>query len=83
MKNMVLIQKPKSIKIAKGYRLKPATHKLIDKLQIILNADQDKVISDACKLLYKELRINSNKIQKRHNSGESNSEKEIIIEKFI
>lgn len=62
-KIMVLIQKPKSVKKAKGYRLKPATHKLIDKLQVMLNADQDKVISDACKLLYKELITTTKKVQ--------------------
>ena len=52
---MVLILKHKVKKIAKGYRLKASTHKLIDKLQVILNADQDTVITRACKLLYREV----------------------------
>jgi hypothetical protein len=53
---MVHIIKQKPEKIAKGYRLKPSTHKLIDKLQVMLSADQDTVITKACKLLYKELK---------------------------
>jgi hypothetical protein len=51
---MVLIIKHKSEKVAKGYRLKKSTHKLIDKLQLILKADQDAVITKACKMLYRE-----------------------------
>lgn len=57
---MVHIIKQKSEKISKGYRLKPSTHKLIDKLQVMLSADQDTVITKACKLLYKELKKNIN-----------------------
>ncbi len=54
--NMVLIRKIKTKKYSKGYRLKNTTHKLIDKIQIILNADQDTVITKACEKLYKELK---------------------------
>jgi hypothetical protein len=53
---MVLIAKPKSKKFSKGYRLRPSTHKLIDKLQVMMKADQDTVINKACKMLYKELK---------------------------
>lgn len=60
---MVLIAKPKSKKISKGYRLRPSTHKLIDKLQIMLNADQDEVITKACKMFFDNLkRENKNNI---------------------
>lgn len=57
---MVLILKHKTEKIAKGYRLKKTTHKLIDKIQIILKADQDTVITKACKLLYRDLTKHKN-----------------------
>ena len=52
---MVLIIKNKTEKTAKGYRLKKTTHKLIDKLQMLMKADQDTVITKACKMLYKQL----------------------------
>lgn len=53
---MVLIAKPKSDKVSKGYRLKKSTHRLIDKLQLIMNADQDTVITMAIKKLHRELK---------------------------
>ncbi len=53
---MVLInRKNKAKKTSKGYRLKVSTHRLIDKIQIILNADQDTVITRACRAYYKSL----------------------------
>jgi hypothetical protein len=52
---MVLILKHKTEKIAKGYRLKKSTHKLIDRMQVLLKADQDTVITKACKMLYREV----------------------------
>jgi len=52
---MMLIIKHKAEKTAKGYRLKKTTHKLIDKLQMIMKANQDTVITKACKMLYKQL----------------------------
>jgi hypothetical protein len=56
---MALIRKnKKNIKTSKGYRLKVSTHKLIDKMQFMLEADQDKVITKACRLLYNELKKN-------------------------
>lgn len=56
---MALIRKnKKKIKTSKGYRLKVSTHKLIDKMQFMLEADQDTVITKACRLLYNELKKN-------------------------
>lgn len=56
---MALIRKnKKNIKTSKGYRLKVSTHKLIDKIQFMLEADQDTVITKACRLLYNELKKN-------------------------
>jgi hypothetical protein len=52
---IMLIKKRKAEKVSKGYRLKKTTHKLIDKLQMIMKADQDAVITKACKMLYKQL----------------------------
>jgi hypothetical protein len=43
--------KIQQVKISKGYRLKPSTHRLIKKLQHSLNTTQDKIISIAIKLL--------------------------------
>jgi hypothetical protein len=52
---VMIIKKRKSGKISKGYRLKQSTHKLIDKMQTIMNANQDTVITKACKMLYNEI----------------------------
>jgi hypothetical protein len=51
-------QKPE--KVSKGYRLKPSTHKLIDKLQVMLKADQDTVVTKACKMLYRDIKNKNN-----------------------
>ena len=45
----------KSNKKTRGYRLKPETHKLISKIQKILNSDQDEAIAAACGTFYREL----------------------------
>lgn len=37
----------KAITVAKGYRLKPETHKLIKKIQKKLNGSQETVLSEA------------------------------------
>ncbi len=50
-------------KISKGYRLKPGTHKLVNKIQAALRTDVDTVISTACKFFYKEIKNNSYKIK--------------------
>jgi hypothetical protein len=49
---------PKKIldKRSKGYRLKISTHKLIDKMQEMLQCSQDEVITDACKKYYREIK---------------------------
>jgi len=48
----------KSKKRTRGYRLKPATHKLILKIQEILKSDQDEAIACACSMFYTELKKN-------------------------
>lgn len=56
---MTLIKKTKkNNKTSKGYRLKLTTHRLIDKLQFMLNADQDTVITKACRMLHNDLKKN-------------------------
>ncbi|CAG1021878.1 hypothetical protein MTYM_01318 [Methylococcales bacterium] len=49
---------PKTIKTARGYRLKPETHALISKIQALMKSDQDRAISAACTLLHDELKKN-------------------------
>jgi retron-type reverse transcriptase len=49
--------KTTKIKISKGYRLKPSTHKLIRYFQHLMNISQDTVISKALKMLSKEIKI--------------------------
>lgn len=43
-------------KTAKGYRLRPQTHTLINEMRFILQTDHDTVITKACKMLYKEIK---------------------------
>jgi len=59
-KQMRVITKKKSAKKSKGYRLKTSTHKLIDKMQKILQCSQDEVVTTACRKLYREMRTNNN-----------------------
>lgn len=47
--------------IARGYRLKASTHKLIKKMQTELNLSQEKVILKAIRLYYKSI-IDSGKV---------------------
>ena len=47
--------KKKSDKVSKGYRLKPATHKIIYKIQEIICGDQDEAIAKACRMYYRTL----------------------------
>lgn len=42
-------------KISKGYRLKPYTHELINKIRILIRSDYNTVLSRACKHYYREL----------------------------
>ncbi len=56
--------KMKNTTIARGYRLKASTHKLIKKVQEELNLNQDKVILRAVKMYYKSIKASS-EIQSR------------------
>ncbi|MBK8550235.1 MAG: hypothetical protein IPL53_03920 [Ignavibacteria bacterium] len=47
--------KKKIKKTAKGYRLRPETHSLINELRFILQTDHDTVITKACRMFYKEI----------------------------
>ncbi|KXK42809.1 MAG: hypothetical protein UZ05_CHB002002923 [Chlorobi bacterium OLB5] len=38
----------KTKKISKGYRLKPETHRLIDKVQKMIKSDYDQTLSVLC-----------------------------------
>ena len=48
--------KGKIPKRTRGYRLKPATHMLIVKIQKLLKSDQDEAIACACNMFYEVLR---------------------------
>lgn len=48
--------KGKIQKRTRGYRLKPATHMLIVKIQKLLKSDQDEAIACACSMFYLELK---------------------------
>ena len=50
----------KTITVAKGYRLKPETHKMIKQIQKKLKGSQDKIISDALKGFCIKNKININ-----------------------
>ena len=47
--------KKKVIKISKGYRLKPSTHKVIHKIQELISGDQEMAVGYACRKYYREL----------------------------
>jgi len=53
---MRIAVKKKSDKTSKGYRLKITTHRLIDKMQEILQCSQDEVITSACRKYYEEIK---------------------------
>lgn len=44
-------------KVSKGYRLKPETHQIINKIQEVINGDQDEAISNACRMYYNEISL--------------------------
>ena len=48
-------------KIAKGYRLKPETHKMIRKIQNYVRGDLDYAINSACRKFLNELKQGNNK----------------------
>jgi len=49
--------KPK--KISKGYRLRPETHKLIKRIQNLLDTSSDSVIYKACLEYYNKIKSNT------------------------
>jgi hypothetical protein len=57
---MRIIAKKKLNKKSKGYRLRNSTHKLIDKMQEMLQCSQDDIVTDACKMFYEDLKKNNN-----------------------
>lgn len=59
---MVMSNK-KNTTIAKGYRLKPETHKLIKKIQKKLKGSQETVISEALKNFSLQIDIKTNNNQ--------------------
>jgi hypothetical protein len=60
-------KKQKVLSISKGYRLKPETHRLIEKLQRKTIGTKDEVISRACSMLNEEL-LKSDKNKHINNS---------------
>lgn len=50
--------------VPRGYRLKPETHKLIARIQKLMNAKADEVINTACKKHYENIKNISNNINK-------------------
>ena len=57
------VKKANAEKISKGYRLSPATHELIYRIQYLLNSDLDTAISRACQRYYRQL-VRKNSINK-------------------
>jgi hypothetical protein len=55
--------KKKVIKISKGYRLKPSTHKVIHKIQELISGDQDMAVGNACRKYYRELKKKLNTVE--------------------
>jgi retron-type reverse transcriptase len=52
----IKIKKSSTDKTSRGYRLKNSTHRLIDKIRKMMNANQDIVITKACEMLYNEFK---------------------------
>jgi hypothetical protein len=50
--------------VPRGYRLKPETHKLIARIQKLMNANADEVINTACKKHYESIKNINNHINK-------------------
>ena len=47
--------KNRILKTSKGYRLKDSTHRMIEKIQLIINGSKDTVISRAVKMYHTEI----------------------------
>ncbi|HEY3250448.1 MAG TPA: hypothetical protein VGK25_04965 [Ignavibacteria bacterium] len=59
---MRISAKKDSTKRSKGYRLKISTHRLIDRMQEILQCSQDQVITTACRKFYNDI-ISNKKVK--------------------
>jgi hypothetical protein len=55
---MRIILHNKLNKTSKGYRLRISTHRLIDKIQEIMQCSQDEVITAACRKYFEEIKTN-------------------------
>ena len=54
----------KEMKISKGYRLRPETHKMIKQIQNILNVNTDVVLNEVCSKFLTDIQnINKNKLK--------------------
>ena len=51
----------KITKVSKGYRLKPETHKLVNKIQKSINGDRDEAVMAACMAYFNSLDSNAQK----------------------
>ena len=58
LQGIIKKEKAKEKTIARGYRLRPKTHKLIMRLQKKLNRAADEVLWDACEKLYRQVSLN-------------------------
>jgi hypothetical protein len=54
----------KAVKISRGYRLKPSTHKLIKSIEVITDYDTDTIISNSCRLFLKTVVQNEKTVTK-------------------
>lgn len=59
-------------KISRGYRLRSSTHKIIAKLQMYLEEDQDTVITNAC-IMYYNAQLSVPKKTKQINKNQKSS----------
>lgn len=53
----------KPVKISKGYRLSPQTHRKISKIKKIMNTDSDKAIFSACVYYFEYVLKLNNKLK--------------------
>ncbi len=51
---MVSIKNPDD-KTARGYRLRDSTHKMISELEELMKTNQDVVLTEACRILYRKV----------------------------
>ena len=60
IKNKNMDKKKKISSVARGYRLKPETHRLIKMVKDNLKTSHDKILNDALKFYYIELKNQKN-----------------------